>query len=357
MLRTDMSASDPSVESSFAASVATAASGAFDLDVYGLRLRIDGDWPEIVEDLRRDFAWFVRGSDGVAPHVVVSIARRAPDPGRFDAVPQSFITTRNAVFQSGAQTIVDYFGRAMATYDRARDELLVESEDKDLVHEAAYLFLLSRIGRHLDSSRLMRIHALGLSGRQGAVLVLLPSGGGKTTLALSALRKNGVKLLSEDTPVLDRRGFVHPFPLRIGVNVTDAHLLPDGQVRRIERLEYGPKLLLSMDTVEDRIERAPQPLRHLVLGRRWLSGGGSLTPIPRRSLIGPLVRDGVVGVGVAQMIEYVLRQGPRDLLGQGGIAAGRARCCARALVGTSAWQLELGRDPTRNWNALAQLLQ
>jgi hypothetical protein len=337
--------------------MARAEGSAVHLDVYGLRLRIEGDWPDVVDDLYRDFAWFAGGPSGSAPHVVLSVARRAPDPERFGAVPQAFITTRNTVFQLGERTIVDYFGSVLAVYDRARDELLVEGEDRHLVHEAAYLFLLSRIGRHLDQSRLMRIHALGLSGRQGAILVLLPSGGGKTTLALRALREPGVKLLSEDTPVLDRRGLVYPFPLRIGVNVTDADLLPDGEVRRIERLEYGAKLLLSMDAFADRIEREPQPLRHVVLGRRWLTGGGSLTRLPRRALIGPLVRDGVVGVGVAQMIEYVLRQGARDLLGQGGIAAGRARCCTRALIGTRAWQLELGRDPERNWAALMPLLQ
>jgi hypothetical protein len=202
----------------------------------------------------------------------------------------------------------------------------------------------------------MRIHALGLSGRDGAILVLLPSGGGKTTLALRALGDPGVKLLSEDTPVLDRHGLVHPFPLRIGVNSSDARLLPEGEVRRIERLEYGPKLLLSIDAVRDHIEQDPQPLRHLVLGRRWLNGGGSLTPLSRSALIGPLVRDGVIGVGVAQMIEYVLRHGARNLLGQGGVAAGRARCCARALIGPRTWRLELGRDPDRNWEALGPLL-
>jgi hypothetical protein len=90
-----------------------------------------------------------------------------------------------------------------------------------------------------------------------------------------------VKLLSEDTPVLDRHGFVHPFALRIGVHVGDAGLLPEGSVRRIERLEHGPKLLLSMDAFSHRIELEPRRLRHVVLGRRWLAGGGSLARVPR----------------------------------------------------------------------------
>jgi len=329
-------------------------------DVYGLRLEVEGDWPAVIQDLAQDFAWFRRPdpADGPAQgaHVVVTVARRPADPERFGRIPQSFITTRNVVYQSGSETIIDYSGAVIAVYDRARDRFHVEGEDQDLVHEATYLFLLSRIGRHIDASGRMRIHALGLSGRQGAVLVLLPSGGGKTTLALRARSAPGVRLLSEDTPILDRRGNVHPFPLRMGVNERDRHLLPEDGVRRIERLEYGPKLLVSIDALGDCIESQPQPLRHLVIGRRWLAGGGALTPVSRRSLIGPLVRDGVIGLGVAQMIEYVLREGARDFLRQGGVAASRAACCTRAITGASTWRLELARDLDQNWEALTTLL-
>jgi hypothetical protein len=328
------------------------------LNVHGLRILIGGDWSEVAEDLGRDFAWFRDGASGLAPHVVVEVERGVPDRERYAGVPQAFITTRNAVFQTARQTVIDYFGPALAVYDRDRDRLVVRGEDAHLVHEAAYLFLLSRIGRHLDHSGLMRLHALGLSGRQGAALVLLPSGGGKTTLALRALRAPGIRLLSEDTPVLDRNGLVHPFPLRIGVNVSDRHLLPDSaQVRRIERFEYGPKLLLSLEAVRDQIERRPQQLTHLVIGQRSLASRGSLTPLPRRAVIGPLLRDGVVGLGVAQMVEYVLQRGARDLLKQGGVAAGRARTCAHALLHADTWRLQLGRDQEHNWAALEQLLR
>lgn len=330
------------------------------ISVYGLRATLSGDWPEVIQALVDDFAWFVPNGDPDASPparagVSVIVRRRSPDPARFGEVPQAFITSRNVVFQAGDRTIVDY-GPVLAVYDRRREQFELEGEDEQLMHEAAYLFLLARIGRHLDASGLMRIHALGLSGRQGAVLVLLPSGGGKTTLALRALREPGVRLLSEDTPVLDRRGCVHPFPLRIGVNESDARLLPAGAVRRIERLEYGPKLLLSLDAFRDAVEPNPQPLAHVVIGRRWLSTSAGLIPLARRALVGPLIRDGVIGLGVAQMIEYVLRQGPSDFLGQGGVALSRGICCARALAGARAWRLELDRDPEENWNALRQLL-
>ncbi len=326
------------------------------LDVHGLRIAVEGEWPEVVDALASDFAWFQDASAGAGPDVTVSLWRRTPDPERFGRVPQAFVTTRNVVFQRGHQTIVDYSGRALAVYDRERETLLVESQEEHLAHEAAYLFLLSRIGRHLDRRGMTRVHALGLSGNQGAVMVLLPSGGGKTTLALRALREPGVKLLSEDTPVLDHHGRVHPFPLRIGVNEIDAPLLLDGEVRRIERLEYGPKLVLGVPAFADRIETQPQPLRHLVIGRRWLGGEADLHRVSQRAVANRLLRDGVVGVGVAQMIEYILMTGVRDLLRQGGVAISRTHSCLRGLMSAEAWQLELARDTEQNWAAVRTLL-
>jgi hypothetical protein len=325
-------------------------------EAYGLRFSLGGDWPELVEDVRLDFAWFERPAALEGPTLRIEVARRAPELDGFGDTPAAFVTTRNVVYQDDGRTIIDFFGRAVAVFDRDRNHLFVQGEERHLVHEAVYTFLLSRIGDHLDRVGLMRLHALGLSGPAGAVVLMLPSGGGKSTLALRALREPGVKVISEDTPVLDRRGSVHPFPLRIGVNPTDAESLPAGEVRRIERIEFHSKLVLSIDAFAGQIETRPQPLRHLVVGQRSLGVEAALEPVPRRALAAPLFRDGIVGMGVAQMIEYVLKRGPSDFLGQGGVAMRRAVCCGAALARARSWRLRLGRDQERNWAALAQLL-
>jgi hypothetical protein len=330
--------------------------GLADFDAYGLRFSVGGDWPEVVEDVRLDFAWFERPAATEDPRLRINVTRGAPELDGIGNLRASFVTTRNAVFQDGDRTIVDFFGRAIAVFDRRRNRLEVQGDEHHLVHEAVYLFLLSQIGEHLDRASLMRLHGLGLTGSDGAVVVMLPSGGGKTRLALRALKEPGVRILSEDTPVLDRRGIVHPFPLRVGVNPTDADFLPAGEVRQIERMEFPPKLLLSIEAFAAQIETQPQPLSHLVAGERWLGSEAVLEPVPRHALVGPLFREGIVGVGVAQMIEYVLRRGPSDFLKQGGVATRRAVCCGAALARARCWRLRLGRDPERNWAAVARLL-
>jgi hypothetical protein len=225
------------------------------------------------------------------------------------------------------------------------------------VHEAAYHYLLSRIGEHLESAGFTRLHSLALSGAQGAVAVLLPSGGGKSTLALRALRAEGVRLLSEDSPLIDRRGRLHPFPLRIGVNATDADRLPGGSIRRLQRMEFHPKLALDLDAFADRIEPSPVPLRHLVIGRRSLGREADLERVGRLGAVGTLVREGVIGVGIYQGMEFILQRGMADVLGKAGVGLTRATCCAAGLARAQVWRATLGRDRERNWGVLSGLLR
>jgi hypothetical protein len=324
--------------------------------VYGLRIGLRGDWPEVLEEIGLDFGWFSRTDDGQRADLEIEVQRRPPDYDRLGELEAAYVTPRNVVFQQEGRRVVDYFGRAVSVLDRPGNRLLVQGEDRHLVHEAAYQFLLSRIGEHLDARGLPRIHALGLVGGQGGVAVMLPSGGGKTTLALQALRQDGVRLLSEDTPLLDRRGMLHPFPLRIGVNATDAEKLPEGSVRELERMEFHPKLVLDVDAFADRIEPSPSPLRHLVIGRRSLGRAARLEPISRSAALGPLLREAVIGVGVYQGMEFVLQRGLRDVLGNLGTARTRARSCAAGLARARVWRLTLGRDHERNWAAIRPLL-
>jgi hypothetical protein len=326
------------------------------VDVHGLAVEIGGEWPEVVDDLGRDFAWF-RLASSRPPDVKVTVRRGAPDFDSLGDLQSTFVTPRNVVYQDGETTVVDYFGRAVSVLDRRRAQITIDGEDPHLVHEAAYLFLLSRIGEHLDALGLIRLHALGLSGPSGAIAVMLPSGGGKSTLALQALRDPDCRLLSEDSPLVDRHGVVHPFPLRIGINPTDADLLPDGDVRRLERMEFHPKLALEVEAFADRIESQPRPLRDLVIGRRTLGREARLERLPRRSALGPLLREAVVGVGIYQGMEFVLQRGMIDVFRKAGTATMRARCAVAALAGARVWRLSIGRDHERNWAAVRELLR
>jgi hypothetical protein len=320
------------------------------LDVYGLGVSIAG-WPEVVDAVRLDYAWFER-DDAAAADVEIVVEQRPPDFGRFGDLTASFVTPRNAVYRSHGETVVDHLGRAVSVVDRGGDRLRIEGEDEQTVHDAVYYFVLGRVGEHLDARGLVRLHSVGLAGAQGGVALLLPPGGGKTTLAVQALRDEEAELLSEDSPLLDADGRLHPFPLRIAVHAADGLA-----GREVEPRWVYPKVAVEVETFAERIASEPVPLRHIVVGRRSLAREPRLEPLPRRGAIVPLLREGVAGVGLYQGLGFAHQRGAREFAAKLVTAARRAGVCAAALARAQVWQLVLSRDAERNWAALAPLVR
>jgi hypothetical protein len=232
----------------------------------------------------------------------------------------------------------------------------VQGQRGEVAHEAVYYFLLGRIGRHLDAHGLVRVHALGLSGEDGGVLVLLPSSGGKSTLAVQAITRGEGRLHSEDSPLLDRNGCLHAFPLRIAVGARTAAALPDRPTRSLPNPSAGHKLAVEVSSFADRIEPRPQPLRHIVLGVRSLGREAKLEQRTRQAAVLPLLVHGIVGSGLYQGLGYAHQRGPRDVIAKLRVAAARARSCAVGLQRAQVWQLTLARDPEASWRALSSLL-
>lgn len=327
-------------------------------DIYGLRLAIDGTWEAVVEALRRDFAWFEveDGEDGAAD-VSIRVEHGAPDLGRFGEVSASFVTERNVVYHVGADTVIDYLGLALSVIGE-NGETRVTGTDEAVARRAGFDFALAQISRHLDGLSMPRLHGLGIVGAAGAVVIVLPSGGGKTTLALRALGEHGIGFLSEGSPIIDARGRLHPlpFPLWVRDRAPEAAELPLEHVRRVDGALSDPRIL-ELDAFEEKIARGAYPLAHIVLGRRSLGVHAELRPLPRRAAVPSLVRDTVVGFGFFQGAEFLLRHGLRDLRHRVGPMSTRARACAAGLRHAQVWQLTMGRDREANWNALEQLLR
>ena len=318
-------------------------------DVYGLRIGVSGDWPEVVEALRRDFAWFPVATGPEGAGASVRITRRSPDLTGFGRLDATSVSWRSVEYRDSGRRIVD-FGRAVAIDDGV-GHLTVDGDHGWMVWRASHDFLLGRIGEHLDRIGLARVNGLGLAGPAGATLVVLPMGGGKTTLALRALAAGGIGFLSEASPLLDRAGRLHPFPLPLLVRSTspDAPSLPAEHLRRLHGIDHDPEAL-EVSAFRHAVPDGPVPLRHVVLGTRTLGAEPELVRIPWHRAAPEAARAMIAGFGI-------LRGG-----GIRGVAPSlwetRMRIAAfvAALRGAQPWQLRLGVDKDANWNALARLL-
>ena len=193
--------------------------------------------------------------------MTLELVPRAPSSADFPAVPTTRVFPDCVLYRDGDRLCYEY-GRAAAllvTREGNASFGQLISRDETLVPELGYLFLQSEIGRFLDAQGLHRVHALGLALPSGrAALVLLPSGGGKSTLATEVLRSGQARLLSDDTPLLDRFGNAHPYPLRLSFR-EDADL-PEAwraKATKFSRRRHGDKLLVPTAALS--AEALPRP--------------------------------------------------------------------------------------------------
>ena len=301
-----------------------AGEAAVSFDFHGFRIiaRSIGD-PVRVSDITTDFSLFVAETTGQPDlEIVFRDFSSRPTLPRLQAVQH---TPRNVVYRDGDRSFLDYGGRALSVISDGGRRCEIHSDDRHLAHEAAFLTVLSHVGAHFDRSGRTRVHALGLETGGRAVLLLLPSSGGKTTMALRMLQTDGVRVLSEDSPLMRRDGSIDPFPIRIGVRPgTVIPDVPASMRLEIERMEFGPKTLIDMQAFESRLS-GPVPIGAILIGKRFTAGASRMVPLPRRAAIRPLISDAVVGLGLYQGVEFVLQSSALELFGKGGLALSRLR--------------------------------
>jgi hypothetical protein len=318
--------------------------------VYGYSFALTGNCDFALEGLTEDFGFFADKAQ-TAPSqlrpVEVELVEAAPEYDCLPVCDAAVYTPRNVVYRHKGRRIIDFSGRALGIYDAKESRFRIVSQDPHLVYEAAYLFLLSQIGQALDSRGLHRLHALAMSHQGRAILVLLPMGGGKSSLGASLLRQSAMSILSDDSPVIDRAGNALAFPLRLGMLKGNEHEIPEEHRRVVQRMEFGPKYLMNYSYFAGRVaDRAKPGL--LLLGRRTLAREGRVEQASYAAAMRSMVPNLIVGLGLFQGLEYLLERSSLEIAGKAGLGWSRLRN-AHTLVRTSTTFLfHMGRDPDAN---------
>jgi hypothetical protein len=308
--------------------------------------------------IREDFAYFLRdaAAENQSGAITIELFDTDPPYGELPDVKATVFTPRNVSYRNGDLTFVDYMGRALGIHDRKRGGFQVFSRDPDLLFEAAYLFVLSQSGEFLDSHGLHRVHALGVSIQNRAALVLLPMGGGKSTLGASLLLLPGIQILSDDSPLIDRKGNVRAFPLRLGLLPGAEGTIPPDKMRTIRRMEFGPKLLVNYSYFAERVTGHAEPCL-LFLGSRSLRNTCTIEPASKLAAVAAMMSNCVVGLGLFQGMEFVFQRGWLEVFRKTMSAGSRLRASMALIARSEVYHLILGREPERNGAAVLEHMQ
>lgn len=333
-----------------------AASNQLNFNVYGFQFSVSSDDAgDIGAMVGSDFRFFQRETvEGPLP-----VQLHVCDPP-YEKVPPrvaTVYTPRNIAFSDGPLTYIDYSGRALAIYNRAEPRgFSIYSKSRDLLYEATYLFLLSQIGEYLDARAMHRIHAMALSHNGRAVLAILPMGGGKSTLAAELLAEPDFDFLSDDSPFIGKDGRVHAFPLRLGLLPGEESAVPESERRTIQRMEFGPKVLMAYEYFAHRVKPAADP-GIVFLGYRSLSDECRIEPVGWMERQKSILVNCVVGLGLFQGLEFILRKGPLELAGKARAGLSRWSNANALFRRSEVYRLILGRNRKRNGETVANFVR
>jgi hypothetical protein len=162
--------------------------------------------------------------------------------------------------------------------------------------------------------------------------------------------------LSDDSPLVARDGLLKSFPLRIGLLPGSETGYRPEQLRTVQRMEFGPKLLVRYREFEERIvpEAAPSVI---FIGRRSLADGCAIEPCSKLRALLALIPNCVIGLGLFQGMEFVFNRGAGEVLRKVVIAFSRLRNCMALVHRSRTAVLVLGRDSESNTAALLAMLR
>ncbi len=309
----------------------------------------------VIEKLREEFHFFVTEVNGPT---AVEIDLELGTPSSPPALVAVKLLEHAVIYRQGRVKYVDYFGDALLVHDEAQGKVRISTPSPERLYELAFLTVHSFLGQELEHRGFARIHALAVSCSGRNAVVMLPSKGGKSTLLTHLLEDPEIRIISDDMPLCDRRGRMHPFPSKISLSSPPSSgLLATLSWREFHRYHYPTKFTASLSQLKERLDPQSQNNRTLLIaGFRLSSGPGRLSAVSRWQMLGPLLEHMVIGMGLPQIIELFLAFRPRDLWKLLVHFLLRSQCAAALLWRSRCFHLHLGPDRAENANLIRELL-
>lgn len=325
------------------------------LNFHGIGVKLVSENSNLVENIRRDFSFFL--SDNPKADIRIEGMAQRSD---FKAIPHKipFFRTRDALcFESGGIKYINYLNKALSVYNLREETCKIICDEPHLLHEITYITILSRVGEKLDLKSIHRIHALGFSYKDNGVLCLSPMYGGKTTLGLGLLNNPYVKLISDDTPLINKGLELLSFPTRIGIKTVAGLGIPSKFLREITRKRFGRKVLIDIEYFYPKIIQGGVPLKFIFISKKV----NRTTPKIKRAglplFIFSLSRDMILARGIAQVKEYFIQKNIGDILLKIQLFISRGIIAIAILRKFKPHILYLSRDLDKNIKLISEFLE
>jgi hypothetical protein len=319
------------------------------LNIHGFIIDLISDAQQLHEWICFDLSWFVVDMhESQAPHETINVHQAPPPENLIPILTESSRGPNYVAFDLGETRYVKYSDSTWVVWEQDRHKAQCYNEFIERLYEHCYLFIMSRAGEYLDLKQMHRVHGLAFARDEQACLVLIPEGGGKSTLAHALLADSAIKLLSDDTPLICSKGKIHAFPARLGFSSELAKEVPQEFTRVFKRWCRPEKTLVHIDAYKGQIQEQPLAVTKIYLAA-WINGDEpQIQSISKIKGWWALARDCIVGLGLPQVVEYFLRGGPEDFLLKCRIVFYRIWAVCNVLIHAKCYRILLSTDSVKN---------
>jgi len=300
----------------------------YPLDIHGVRVLIESNSESFMEYIRRDFCFFHRPKEDPArADIRVSFLDQAPP---WEEIPVAavplFKTNVSIVYKQGRNRYVDHSKEVLAVYDLKQDQGTVYSNDTEAMYRIAYSLLMTRIGLRLDWTRRHRMHALGISIDDAALLFLGEGGCGKTTLGLEMMKHSQVGWLTDDILPVDGNGRALAFPTspRLIQGSAVPWLPPSVKLLKAPMPKEPPKVQLPSSSILSRVCSSAK-LGALLLCSRTAGVAPSIRRVGFFEAFRGICNNALTGKEFGHMMAYHLEFSPLYLYRMASLYLSRLR--------------------------------
>ncbi|MBT5093773.1 MAG: hypothetical protein HOM21_06000 [Halobacteriovoraceae bacterium] len=307
--------------------------------------------------LRKDFWHFLDDFTGPV-NFKIQLFDETPPAINKKSYKKIWESVNSITYQRGSVRINDYHGKAQSLMDYSKEEAQVFGQSLEKLHELTYLLIHSRVGKAWDLQGLHRVHSCAFTIGKKLCLILLPSGGGKSTLLLELIKNSGSEfsLYSDDAPLIDSNGLVHPFPVRIGLEREIPDWVDAPEKYQLLREHHGKKHLISLKDWDVPVGNDYDEVLVMTANRHPVA-----ECVIRDGFLGQhalvLLESLIIGLGLPMILEYFWETGFMDFWRKVKIALLRTRASAQLLRNSAIYHIDLGSNSKENAKVLREFLE
>ena len=276
--------------------------------IFHTKFQISGS-KDFLQKLENDFICFQEPVKNITRQFNIEIFITEKLPTELIGELPAYNQTKNSIeYRNEHSSFYDYYNKALLIFNRKTLKTQIFGINTNIIHELCYLFLLSKSNKIMDLAGLHKIHSCAVSNSKNkAFIFMLPMKGGKSTIFLNLLKNKELKIISDDSPVIDWKGNIYPFPLRVGLeqNSSIPSYLNNPKTYILERQEFGIKILIPINQFSNLIS----PICKKAVLINGIRTNYKKPKIIKRNKIRGIIRlfpHLTIGVGLPLIIEYFI---------------------------------------------------